>query len=75
MPSTADGARKNGKWLGGEEVASKHCGETSILHTHLDGDGTLLGGIESGTFAGKTTEKIAQRVVAENHGESPKEKR
>ena len=51
MPSTTDGTRKDGKWLGGEEVASKHCGETSILHTHLDGDGTLLGGIEACEFS------------------------
>ena len=74
MPSTADGARKNGKWLGGEEVASKHCGETSILHTHLDGDGTLLGGIEACELSGEPSEEITQSVVAEYHGESPEEK-
>ena len=74
MPSTADGARKNGKWLGGEEVAGKHCGETCILHTHLDGDGTLLVGIESCELSGEPSEEVTQGVVAEYHGESPKEK-
>lgn len=73
MPGTADGARKNGKWLGGEEVACKHCGKSCILHTHLDGDGTLLGSVEASELAGEPSEEITQGVVAEYHGESPKE--
>ena len=75
VPGAADGARQYGEGLGCEEVASKYRGKTGVLHSYLNTDGTLLGGIESGTFAGKPTEKITQRVVAENHGESPEEKR
>ena len=75
VPSTADSARQYGERLGCEEVAGKYRGKTGVLHSYLNTDGTLLGCIESGTFAGKPTEKIAQRVVAENHGESPEEKR
>ena len=65
VPGAADGARQYGEGLGCEEVARKYRGKTGVLH----------GGIESGTFAGKPTEKITQRVVAENHGESPEEER
>ena len=75
VPGAADGARQYGERLGCEEVASKYRGKTSVLHSYLNTDGTLLGSIESGTFAGKPTEKITQRVVAENHGESSEEKR
>ena len=52
MPGAADGARQYGKRLGGEEVAREHRGKTGILHSYLNTDGTLLGGIESGKFAG-----------------------
>ena len=75
VPGTTDGARPYGERLGCEEIASKYRGKTGVLHADLNTDGTLLSGIESGTFAGKPTEKITQRVVAENHGESPEEKR
>lgn len=75
VPGAADGARQYGERLGCEEVAGKNRGKTGILHADLNTDGTLLGSIESGTFAGKPTEKIAQSVVAENHGESPEEER
>ena len=75
MPSTTDGTRKDGKWLGGEEVARKYRSKTGVLHSYLNTDGTLLGGIESGTFAGKPTQKVTQRIVAENHGESPEKER
>lgn len=74
VPSAADGARQYGERLGSEEVAGKHRGKTGVLHSYLNTDGALLGGIESRTFAGKPTEKITQRVVAENHGECPEEK-
>ena len=75
VPGTTDGARQYGERLGSEEVARENRGKTGILHSHLNADGTLLGSIESRTFAGKPTEKITQRIVAENHGESPKEER
>ena len=75
VPGAADGARQYGEGLGSEEVAGKNRGKPGVLHADLNTDGTLLGGIESGTFAGKPTEKITQRVVAENHGESPEEER
>ena len=75
VPGAADGARQYRERLGCEEVAGKNRGKTGILHSYLNTDGTLLGCIESRTFAGKPTEKITQRVVAENHGESPEEKR
>ena len=75
MPGAADGARQYGKRLGGEEVARKHRGKTGILHSHLNADGTLLGSIEARQLSGKPTQQIAQRVVAENHGKSPEEKR
>lgn len=75
VPGAADGARQYGEGLGSEEIASQYRSKTGVLHSYLNTDGTLLGSIESGTFAGKPTEKIAQRVVAENHGESPEEKR
>ena len=75
VPGAADGARQYGERLGSEEIARKYRGKTGVLHSYLNTDGTLLGSIESGTFAGKPTEKIAQCVVAENHGESPEEKR
>ena len=75
VPGAADGARQYGERLGCEEVASQYRGKTGVLHADLNTYGTLLGGIESGTFAGKPTEKITQRVVAENHGESPEEER
>ena len=75
VPGATDGARQYGKRLGCEEVASKYRGKTGVLHSHLNTDGTLLGCIESGTFAGKPTQKVTQRIVAENHGESPEEER
>ena len=75
VPGATNGTRKDGKWLGGKEVPGQDGGKTGVLHSYLNTDGTLLGGIESGTFAGKPTEKIAQRIVAENHGESPEEER
>ena len=75
VPGAADGARQYGERLGGEEVAGKYRGKTGVLHSYLDTDGTLLGGIESGKLSGKPTETITQGVVAENHGESPKEER
>ena len=75
VPGAADGARQYGERLGCEEVAGKYRSKTGVLHADLNTDGTLLGSIESGTFAGKPTEKITQRVVAENHGKSPEEKR
>lgn len=75
VPGATDGARQYGKRLGGEEVAGKNRGKTGVLHAYLNTDGALLGSIESGQFAGKPAEKITQRVVAENHGESPEEKR
>ena len=74
VPGTTDGARQYGERLGGEEVARKHRGKTGILHSYLNTDGTLLGSIESRQFSGKPTQQIAQRVVSENHGESPEEK-
>lgn len=75
VPGAADGARQYGEWLGSEEVARKHRGKTGILHSHLNTDGALLGGIEARQLPGKPTQQIAQRVVAENHGKSPEEKR
>ena len=75
VPGAADGARQYGERLGCEEIASQYRSKTGVLHSYLNTDGTLLGSIESGTFAGKPTQKITQRIVAENHGESPKEKR
>ena len=75
VPGAADGARQYGEWLGGEEIARKNRGKTGILHSHLNADGTLLGGIESGKFSGEPTQTVTQGVVAENHGESPEEKR
>ena len=75
VPGAADGARQYGEGLGCEEVARKYRGKTGVLHADLNTDGTLLGCIESGTFAGKPTQKVTQRVVAENHGESPEEER
>ena len=75
VPGAADGARQYGKRLGCEEVAGKYGGKTSVLHSYLNTDGTLLGSIESRKLSGKPAEKITQRVVAENHGESPEEKR
>ena len=75
VPGATDGARQYGERLGCEEVAGKYRGKTGVLHSYLNTDGTLLGCIESGTFAGKPTQKVTQRVVAENHGESPEEER
>ena len=75
VPGAADGARQYGEGLGCEEIARKYRSKTGVLHSYLNTDGTLLGSIESRTFAGKPTEKIAQRIVAENHGESPEEER
>ena len=75
VPSAADGARQYGEGLGCEEVARKYRGKTGVLHSYLNTDGTLLGSIESRTFAGKPTETVTQGVVAENHGKSPEEKR
>ena len=62
VPGAADGARQYGEGLSCEEVARKYRGKTGVLHADLNTDGTLLGGIESGTFAGKPTEKIAQQI-------------
>ena len=53
VPGAADGARQYGERLGGEEVARKHRGKTGILHSHLNADGTLLGGIEARQLSGK----------------------
>ena len=75
VPGAADGARQYGERLGCEEVARKYRGKTGVLHSYLNTDGTLLGCIETRTFAGKPTQKVTQRIVAENHGESPKEER
>ena len=75
VPGAADGARQYSEGLGCEEVAGKYRGKTGVLHSYLNTDGTLLGGIESGKFSGEPTETVTQRVVAENHGESPEEKR
>ena len=75
VPGAADGARQYGERLGCEEVARKYRSKTSVLHSYLNTDGTLLGCIETRTFAGKPTQKVTQRIVAENHGESPEEKR
>ena len=74
MPGTTDGARQYGQRLGGKEIAGKHRGKTSVLHSHLNTDGALLGCIESGTFACQPTQKITQGIVAENHRKSPEEK-
>ena len=52
VPGTADGARQYGEGLSGEEVARENRGKTGILHSHLNADGTLLGSIEAGKFAG-----------------------
>ena len=75
VPGAADGARQYGEGLGCEEVARKYRSKTGVLHSYLNTDGTLLGSIESGTFPGKPTETVTQRIVAENHGESPEEER
>ena len=75
VPGTTDGARQYGEGLSGEEVARENRGKTGILHSHLNTDGTLLGGIESGKISGEPTETVTQRVVAENHRKSPEEKR
>ena len=75
MPGAADGARQYGEGLGGEEIARKNRGKTGILHSHLNTDGALLSCIEARQLPGKPTQQIAQRVVAENHGKSPEEKR
>ena len=75
VPGTADGARQYGERLGGEEVARENRGKTGILHSHLNTDGTLLGSIEARQLSGKPTQKVTQRIVAENHGESPEEER
>ena len=52
VPGTTDGARQYGKRLGGEEVARENRGKTGNLHSHLNTDGTLLGGIEARQFSG-----------------------
>ena len=75
VPGAADGARQYGERLGCEEIAGKYRGKTGVLHSYLNTDGTLLGSIEARQLPGKPTEKITQRIVAENHGESPEEKR
>ena len=75
VPGTTDGARQYGKRLSGEEIARENRGKTGILHSHLNTDGTLLGSIEARQLSGKPTETVTQGVVAENHGESPEEKR
>ncbi len=56
VPGASDGARQYVEGLGCEEVASKYRSKTGVLHSYLNTDGTLLGGIESGTIAGKPTE-------------------
>ena len=58
VPGAADGARQYGERLGSEEVAGKNRGKTGVLHAYLNTDGALLGSIESGTFAGKPTQKV-----------------
>ena len=58
VPGTADGARQYGERLGGEEIAGKNRGKTGILHSHLNADGTLLGGIEARQLSGKPTETV-----------------
>lgn len=75
VPGAADGARQYGERLGCEEIARKYRSKTGVLHSYLNADGTLLGSIEARQLPGKPTEKITQRIVAENHGESPEEKR
>ena len=75
VPGAADGARQYGERLGCEEVASQYRSKTGVLHSYLNTDGTLLGSIEARQLPGKPTETVTQRVVAENHGESPEEER
>ena len=75
VPGAADGARQYGERLGSKEITRKHRGKTGVLHSYLNTDGTLLGGIESRKLSGKPAEKITQRIVAENHGKCPEEER
>ena len=75
VPGAADGARQYGERLGCEEIAGKYRGKTGVLHSYLNTDGTLLGGIEACQLPGEPTETVTQGVVAENHGKSPEEKR
>jgi hypothetical protein len=65
VPGAADGARQYGEGLGCEEIARKYRSKTGVLHSYLNTDGTLLGGIESRTFAGKPTEKIMPSISEE----------
>ena len=72
VPRAGDGAGKHGeRLLGGKESAGENGGQTSVLHTHFDADGAFLGCVETRQSASTIAEHIAQRVVAEHHGEGP----
>ena len=73
VPHTGDGAGQHREGLGGEEVGGEVGGETGVLHAHLDADGALLRHVEVAEAAGGPPQEVAQRVVAEHHGESPDE--
>ena len=73
VPRTRNGARQNRQRLCGKECACQDGGKTSVLHSHLNGYGAFLGGVETGKSARQPTQKIAQRVVAEHNSESPDE--
>ena len=73
VPCAADGARKDGEGLRGEEGGGEDGGKSGVLHAHLDGDGAALRGGEAGEGAGGPAQGVAQRVMAEDDGEGPEE--
>ena len=61
-----------GMTASGQVMAKKRC-KTSVLHTHLDGNGVVLRFGEVEQFAHAVTREIAQGVVAQHYGEDRKE--
>ena len=43
MPYAEEGARDCGQRVGGKVDCGQAAGQSRVLHTHLDGDGSLLG--------------------------------
>ena len=71
MPGARDGARQYGERLSSEEIACQYGGQTSVLHTNFDRDGTLLGLVEARNLSCQIAQHVTQGVVAEHNGEGP----
>ena len=72
MPYGEDCSRNRCKRILGKVRCCKACRESRVLHTHFDGNGTTLCGVQLQGLCCKVAREIAQYIMADYHTDNQK---